>query len=226
MPQAGRTANRSHVYTEDPIENVFTWLQLNAKPVLIGVGGVAIVVAAVLVYRASNESKREKASVALYAAQTPLGQGKFDEARTELQKVVQRYGGTNAGQQAALLLAQVLYEEGKYPDGIAVLERARGSASNEFRPSIDALIAAGHESAKNMEKAAEFYGKAADEALSTGDKDMYRASQARSLMVAGKLDAAKAIWTDMTKDETGTFAQEAKIRLGEIAGMQAGGAAK
>jgi hypothetical protein len=35
-------------------------------------------------------------------------------------------------------------------------------------------------------------------------------------MAAGKTDEAKAIWTELAKDETGPVAAEAKVRLGEV----------
>jgi hypothetical protein len=35
-------------------------------------------------------------------------------------------------------------------------------------------------------------------------------------MAAGKSEEAKAIWTDLAKDETGPMAAEARVRLGEI----------
>ena len=37
-------------------------------------------------------------------------------------------------------------------------------------------------------------------------------------MAAGKLEAAKEIWTRLASDETQPFAQDARVRLGEIAG--------
>jgi hypothetical protein len=35
-------------------------------------------------------------------------------------------------------------------------------------------------------------------------------------MAAGKADEAKAIWTELSKDDTGPMAAEAKVRLGEV----------
>lgn len=218
MAQATRSAHRTAAISDDPMENFSAWLQMNAKPVGIVVGVLAVATAAILIFRASEASKRERASVALYTAQAPLGEGKLPEAATELQKVIQRYGGTLAGQQAALLLAQVHYEQRQFAEGLAVLEKARGDASREFAASMDALIAAGHESAGNHEKAAEAFGRAASEAEHSTDRIQYEASQARALMSAGKLEEAKVIWTRLSADETQPFAQEARVRLGEIAG--------
>jgi hypothetical protein len=35
-------------------------------------------------------------------------------------------------------------------------------------------------------------------------------------MAAGKTAEAKAIWTELAKDDTGPMASEAKVRLGEV----------
>jgi hypothetical protein len=35
-------------------------------------------------------------------------------------------------------------------------------------------------------------------------------------MAAGKIAEAKAIWTDLAKDESGALAAEARVRLGEL----------
>ena len=217
MAQATRSSHRSS-YSDDPLENVGHWIQDNAKPVGIGVGIVAIATAAIFVFRASEESKRERASVALYTAQAPLTEGKLPEAATELQKVVQRYGNTSSGQQAALMLAQVEYEQGKFAEGIAALEKARESASREFEAPMEALIAAGYESTGDHVKAAEAYGRAAAAAVHELEKTQHEAAQARALMAANRMDDAKAIWTRLGEDETQPIAQEARVRLGEILG--------
>ncbi len=217
MAQGTRSSRRSS-FSDDPLENVTHWFQENAKVIAIGVGAIAVAVSAIMVYRASETSKRERASMALYAAQAPAVEGRMDEAATELQKVVQRYGGTTSGQQAALLLAQLYFDQGKFAEGMSVLEGARGSASREFAPSIDALIGSGYELTGEHEKAAESYGRAASAADFESDKAQYQTFQGRALMAAGKLDEAKSIWEKLAANESLPFAQEARVRLGEIVG--------
>ena len=202
--------------SDDPIESLTTWFQANSKPILYAVGGVAVAAAAIFVYRSSTASTREKASVALYAAQTPYGQGKMDEAQKELAKVADRYSSTASGQQASILLAQVLYEQTKYDEGIKALEKALGGASADFKGSLESMIAAGYEFKKDMGKAAEHYAKAAAASSFKGDKYNYQASQARSLMAAGKADDARKIWEELAKLDGEPIQQEANVRLGEL----------
>ena len=214
---ASTSAGSSASLSDDPIESVTSWLQANSKPLLMAVGGVAVAAAAVLVYRSTTASTREKASAALYEAQTPFVQGKLPEAQKELEKVATRYASTASGQQAAVLLGQALYQQDKVDEGIKALEKALGSASPEFKSVIEALIAAGYEQKKDMVKAAEHYAKAAAAASFKAEKYNHQANQARSLMVAGKNDEARKIWEELAKLDGEPAQQEANVRLGELA---------
>lgn len=220
MAQATRSAGTpasTAPGSDDPIESVSTWFQLNSKPILMAVGGLAVAAAAIMVYRSSANSTREKASVALYEATRPFAEGKLPEAAKEFEKVATRFGGTPSGQQAVLLLAQTQYEQGKYDDGIKALEKAVGGASADFKASIESLIAAGYEGKGDLAKAAEHYGKAASAAKFPSDKYEYQASQARSLMAGGKTAESKKIWEELAKLEGEPISQEANVRLGELA---------
>ncbi|MFO0070473.1 MAG: hypothetical protein ACK55A_00040, partial [Gemmatimonas sp.] len=105
----------------------------------------------------------------------------------------------------------------KVDEGIKSLEKALGGASPEFKSNIEALIAAGYEQKKDMVKAAEHYGKAASLAPYKSEKYNHQASQARSLMAAGKNADAKKIWEELAKLEGEPVQQEATVRLGELA---------
>lgn len=209
--------NASSFNDEEPLERFAHWLQANAKLIGYVVGGAAVIGAGVLYYRSSQETKRVKASAALYEAQEPFAAGKFDEARTALEKVVNRYGATSAGQQAVLLLAQAAYEQDKYDEGLKVLNGAISSASSEFKPSMEALIASGYEMKGDFAQAADHYAKAAAATPFEADKYTYQASQARSLMSAGKNDEAKTIWESLATLDGQSVQAEANIRLGELA---------
>src|SRR4051812_375491 len=173
MAQATRTTTGTSGLSDDPIENLTDWLQVNAKPVMLGLGGAVLLGLGIFGYRYLNASKLAEASSALYTAQGPMLEGKLPEAQAQLQRVATRYSGTSAGQQATVLLAQVLYEQKQYQAGITVLEKARGSASRENAASFESMTAAGYEGLKNFEKAAESYGRAADAAEFPKDKAQY-----------------------------------------------------
>lgn len=216
MAQATRSATPAGL-SDDPLENASAWFQTNQKPILLSIGAIAAVAVLIWGYRGMESSKREKASQALYQAQAPMAEGRLPQADTALSKVVERYGGTTAGQQAVLLVAQVRYEQGRFPDGVKALEGAVGSASDDFKAAMHELMAAGFEAQNLQEKAAEAYAKASDAAKFPADKAEFKAAQARALMLGGKTAEAKAIWESLATQQEFVFAQEAQIRLGEIA---------
>lgn len=214
MAQASRSAQSSS--SEDALESLSTWFQTNSK--LIGgvLGGAAVVGALIVGYRSWTGSTREKASAALYQAQGAFAEGKWAEAQASLEKVATRYSGTASGQQAAVLAAQAMYEQKKYDEGIKALEKAAGSASSDFKSSIEALIAAGYEMKGSWNDAATHYGKAADAAPFPADKHQYQASQARSLQAAGKSADARKLWEALAAIDGDPVQQEANVRLGEL----------
>lgn len=218
MSQATRTATSAAGLSDDPVENISTWLQMNARPILIGVAVVAVGALAVFGYRKGVESKRSDATKALYEATTPMMQGKLSEAQSGLEKVAQRFSGTPAGSQAVMLLGQVMFDQQKYDEGIKKLESAKGSIGADFLASLEALEAAGYESQGKFAEAADHYAKAAAAAKFPVDKASNQANQARSLTAAGKSAEARKLWEELAKQESLPFAQEAQVRLGELAG--------
>jgi predicted negative regulator of RcsB-dependent stress response len=218
MAQATRTSANTARLSDDPLENAADWFTMNRKPILTVLAVIAAVAVIILGYRWWDASKRADASAALYQAQTPLAQGNTKDAEPALERVVNKYGGTAAGQQAALVLAQVRYENGKHADGIKGLEDALGSANDDFKPAFEQMIAMGYEAQGRREEAAEHYGKAAELAKFDAEKAQYQASQARHLMAAGKTAEAKAIWQQLSQREDLPVYQEARVRLGEIQG--------
>lgn len=218
MAQATRSSTGPVGLSDDPIENVSAWFQVNQKPILAGIGIVAISAAAIFGYRWMDANKRTEANNELYRATAPLSEGRLPEAQTALEKVVKRFGGTASGTQAALLLAQVMFEQKKYAEGISALEQAKGSAGSAYATSIEALVAVGYESQGKYDLAAEHYGKAAAAAKFPVDRGANQAQQARTLTLAGKTAEARKLWEDLVKQEDLPFAQEAQVRLGELTG--------
>ena len=203
---------------ESTIDSVMSWFQLNSKQSLVAFGVLALVVAGWWFYSRSQTLKAEKAEKAYYVALQSLGSGNTPLAISDLRKMTARYGDTRAGVQGAIALAQLLYEEGKYADGLAELNKVgEGDARKAFMGSaLHRLKAAGLEQQAKFGEAAAEYGKAAEVSTYPADRALYKGDQARALTAAGKRDAAKAIWTELVADEQSAVAAEAKVRLGEL----------
>ena len=178
--------------------------------------GLAVIVGGFWFYERSQSIKAQRAETAYFQARQSAAAGNLPQAVTDLQKVVTRYEGTQAGAQAALSLAQAYYDQKKFKEGIDALKKAEPKVPGDFKASVHVLEAAGYEELRNYSSAAEQYKFAADVTRFPADKAEYRASAARDYAAAGKRDDAIAIWTDLAKDETGPMAAEARVRLGEL----------
>jgi tetratricopeptide (TPR) repeat protein len=197
-------------------ESLTEWAMLHKREVTWAVVALAIIVLGYWYYDRSQTIKGQRAESAYFQARQSAAAGNLPLAVSDLQKVIARYEGTRAGTQAALSLGQTLYDEKKYKEGIAALKKAEAKAPSDFKPSIYVLQAAGYEELKDFVAAAEQYKLAAKETRFPADKAEYQAAAATDYMAAGKTEEAKAIWTQLAKDETGPVAAEAKVRLGEV----------
>jgi predicted negative regulator of RcsB-dependent stress response len=177
---------------------------------------LAVAIGGLWYFQRSRTLREQHAERAYFQARQSANAGNLPLAVSDLKKVVTRYEGTRGGTQAALFLAQSLYEQQKHKEGIEELKKALSEAPKDFVPSIHVLIANGHEELKEFGPAAEGYKAAAAAAEFPAEKAQHQALAARAYMAAGKPEDAKAIWTELAKDERGPMAAEARVRLGEI----------
>jgi predicted negative regulator of RcsB-dependent stress response len=196
-------------------ETMTEWFMLHQREVAWAIVALAIIVGGYWYYERSQSLKAQRAETAYFQARQSAAAGNLPLAVSDLQKVVSRYEGTSAGTQAAITLAQTLYDQKKFKEGLEVLKAAEAKA-HDFTASIHILEAAGHEELKDLVGAAEQYKLAAQVTRFPADKAEYQSAAARDYMAAGKTEEAKAIWTELVKDETGPGAAEARVRLGEI----------
>jgi predicted negative regulator of RcsB-dependent stress response len=197
-------------------ESVGDWMILHKRELTWAFAALAVIVVGFWFYQRSQSIKSQRAETAYFQARQSAAAGNLPLAVSDLKKVVARYEGTRGGTQAALALAQTLYEQKQFKEGLAVLKKVEAKAPNDFRPSIHILEADGYEELKDFVAAAEQYNLAAKATEFPVDKANYKAAAARDYMAAGKTDQAKAIWTELAKDESSPEAAEARVRLGEL----------
>jgi len=197
-------------------ETMTEWFMLHQRDVAWAVVALAIIVGGYWYYERSQSIKAQRAETAYFQARQSAAAGNLPLAVSDLQKVVSRYEGTSAGTQAALTLAQTLYDQKKFKEGVDALKAAEAKAPDDFKPSIHVLEAAGYEELKNLVAAAGQYKLAAQVTRFPFDKAEFQAAAARDYMAAGKTEEARAIWTELVKDETSPTAAEARVRLGEL----------
>ena len=198
-------------------ESMSEWFMTHQRQVIWGVIIVAALVAGYWFYQRSQAIKSQRAETAYFQARQAVEAGNLPLGISDLQKVVTRYEGTAAGSQAALTLAQAYYDQRKFKEGVDALKKAESKAPGDFRASVHVLEAAGYEGLKDFANAAEQFKLAAQVTRFPADKAEYQASAARNYQAAGKVAEAKAIWTELEKDDNPAVAGEARVRLGELA---------
>jgi len=197
-------------------DSLTEWAILHKREVTWGVIALAVIILGLWYYERSQTLRAQRAETQYFQARQAAATGNVLLAASDLQKVATRYEGTRAGTQAALTAAQLMYEQKMYKEGIAALGKAEAKAPDDFKASIHVLEAGGYEELKDFVSAAAQYKLAATATRFPADKAQYQAAAARDYMAAGKTAEAKAIWTELAKDDTGPMASEAKVRLGEV----------
>ncbi len=201
----------------------FDWLQANTRAITIG---AVIVVAAgvgLWFFKRSGEIKRLNAERGLNQAKQSLAAGNAALAQTDLQRVAGRYKGTPAGAQAAMLLAQAEFDQGKFAEGLKQLEPYQaGRAAGPALAAVWSLTAEGQFGAGKPDTAAASFRKAANATSLPGERALYEAKAARALMAAGKNAEAREIWERLASDPNTPVRIEANVRLGELSAQPAG----
>src|SRR2546423_3641419 len=196
-------------------ESLTEWLTVHSRQITWSVTLLAVIAGGIWFYERSQVIKSQRAEAAYFQARQAVEAGNLPLGVSDLQKVVNRYEGTAAGTQAALTLARAYYDQGKFKEGVAALKKAESKAPREFEASIHVLAASGYEGLKDLAGAAEQFKLAANTTRFPNDKSEYLASAARDYQAAGKSAEAKAIWTELAKDENQAVSGEARVRLGE-----------
>lgn len=207
----------------DSAQSVIDWFQINSR--LLTIGAVVVVVAAAgyWFWLRSSELKTANAEKMLVNAKQSLASGNSPLAQSDLQKVVDRYGSTRPGIEAAMLLATTDYDAKKYPDGIKVLEDVSGNrAASSMQATIYGLIGDGYAQQKKLGDAAKSYEKAAGATDFPAEKAYNQAKAARTYAEAGDSTNARRLWGTLVDSKIGGIASEAKLRLAELTVAPAG----
>jgi predicted negative regulator of RcsB-dependent stress response len=206
----------------DHAQTFIDWTKINSKALTIG--GIVVVVAAAIFwfYGRSRQIQESNAQRDLLNAKQSLTSGNMQLAQTDLQNVFSRYGSTEAGVEAAMLLATISYDANKPQDGIATLEKASGSrAAAMVQPTIKNLEGDGYAQMGKLTDAAKQYEAAAAATTFATEKGFYQSKAARAYQAAGDTVKARQLWTALANDPNASMISEAKVRLGELTAQTA-----
>ena len=196
-------------------QSIGEWLQLHVREVVIGSVVVIVAVAGVFFYRQVSVANQRSSEQQYFAAQAQSGDPAAQQKA--LAQVVSSFEGTPSAAQAAMLLAQLRFDDGKYDEGLAALRRLeQGGVPDDFSAGVQALIAAGLEGKHSFAEAAASYQAAAKASRFDADRQSYLADAARAYRLAGNQAEAVKVWTDLAADPANPLAAEARVRLGEL----------
>ena len=189
---------------------------LHKQRVLMGVAAIVVLFVGAWFYRSMGQKKANRAESAYFQARQAMVSGNAPLALTDLRNVTTRYKGTPGAAQAALAIAQILYDQGKFQEGLAELDKVARSRPEDMAASVQVMRGAGYEGLRQFDKAAEEYRKAAELTRFPNDAAAFKASAARAFMAGGKPDSARVIWAELAAEPGGSMVSEARVRLGEL----------
>ncbi len=212
------TSTRPDPAAADRWQTFLDWTRINARAMTIAGVIVAAAAASYWFYARSRQIQAANAEKALMNAKQSLGAGNMPLAQSDLQKVYSRYSSTSAGVEAALLLAQVDYDQHKPQDGLNVLKKASGSgAAAAMESTVRSLIGDGYMQLGKPVEAAKEYEAAAAVSRLDNERANQRAKAARAYGAVGDTARARKLWSDLLEDpKAQAMASEARVRIGEL----------
>jgi predicted negative regulator of RcsB-dependent stress response len=202
----------------DQAQTFIDWTRLNRTAIAIGGAVVVVSAAAFWFYATQKQIAARNAERQLLLAKQSVSANNTALAQSDLQKVVASYGSTPSGIEAAMLLAQLDYDQGKYQEGITVLRGAVGlGAAKRQRSTILSLIGDGDQQMKKPMDAAKVYLDAAAAAEFDSERGSQMAKAARAYEGAKDTESARKLWAELAEDPRfEAVAAEARVRLGEL----------
>ena len=197
------------------------WFRVNGRVAAIVGGAAVLALAGAYLWRWNAAGTATRAETAYYRAlQTPAQPGNTGQLESALRQVATGYDGTAGGAQAQMQLAQLLFDQGKYQDGLTVLDGA-SDAPEQLRDGIASLRAAGYEGLGRFADAAKLYESLVASAPSPDRQHALRASAARSYQAGNDRASALRIWQEIAARESSALAAEARVRVGELSAAPA-----
>lgn len=172
------------------VKRSYTWGQENARVLAIGFA-VILVVAAGAVWFISQQRQMETAAAASFAeVQQTVASGNVQLAIRDLRSYLNRFGETEAADQARLLLADLLIGEEQPQPAIEVLDDLPNDLERPLGLAAARMEAAALEAAGQLDQAVDTYLRIADDARFTFQQREALEDAARVRLLNGDPDEA------------------------------------
>ncbi len=207
--------------TDTEVRDWGQWMAQNGRNLAIGVVMVVALGAAFWWYRVTQDRKEAFASQALEQARAAAESGNLPLAASDLARVHDRFVGTKAGDQAAILLAQVRLTQGQVAEAVNALQSfVAGRHADYVEASAYSLLGSGLEDQGRLREAADAYRRASESARLDFLKAGYLIDAGRVLAAARDTAGARAVLAEVL-EQYGQLDQsaEARVRMGELGGV-------
>jgi predicted negative regulator of RcsB-dependent stress response len=221
-----RVAHDEDVFVTSVLESTH-WAQTHARQIIIG-GVVALLLIVGFIYvRMTSGTRRDLALEELSRVRATAQSGNLQLAQQDLEAYVKRFGSSDAGAEAKIMLGQV-YLQGKQPQkAIEVLEPVASDLDSPSGYTAALLVAAAHEENKQADQADRTYLRIGDGARFDFQKReaLDRAARLRAEQgnVAGAVELYERIletFTDQDDPQTAGERNAYEMRLAELRAQQ------
>lgn len=143
---------------------LWAWAQKNTRILTIAAVVVVLGAAGGLYYRSSQAAMRERAAATLTEVRQTVASGNTALALRDLESFLARFDGTDAADEARILMAQIYLTEGRNSEAISAIQKLAGDPSRPLGASAALLLAAAYEASGNAAEAEAAYLRVADRA--------------------------------------------------------------
>lgn len=196
------------------------YFRTHAREVAYGATAVVVIGVAIWLYVTSEMRKQAFAAQALGQARAEADAGNLPLAANDLSRLVDRYGGTRAADDAVVLLNDLRLLTGQTDAAVQDLRKfvAKGHSKDNLASGWS-LLGGGLESQRKFKDAAAAYRKVAELATHDFLRAQGLLDAGRVLTAAGDTAGARSAYAELL-EKYGELSQaaEARVRMGEVGG--------
>ena len=196
------TSSRVHRDSKDGPDDAFVsgversvaWGRKHQRALITGAIALAVLVAGVLYYVNYQRTLENQAAARFTELQGTIASGNTQLALRDLQAFVDRFGSTDAGAQARVILGDILVQQGQPDEAVGVLQDMADDAGDPLGVAAARIKAAAHEALGEHDQAVSIYVRIADAARFPFQAREALADAARVRLQNGDADAAADLY--------------------------------
>ena len=211
-------SEKQHSGSTDAGERAVQWVQHHKTRLTLGVATLFLVGGGAWFARAAQVRREAFSERELSQARLAANSGNLQLAASDLGRIISSFGGTPAGQEAVVILANVHLQQQQPELAVTELRNllSQGPAA-QFRGPASALLGAALEDMGRNDEAADAFEQAAADTPYDLISGQYRLDHGRNAALAGDTTRAAAAYEAIIDaDATSPAAAEATFRLAEL----------